>query len=369
MPAREPIPDDSNPNLSLSRNPIVWKLYIIVAIGFMLGLTAHTSSRQVAEAQTCDSDGICDASENDSTCSADCECNQNGICEANREHYLSCPADCPSPGVCGDGVCDGEEDYQNCFLDCLPPTPTRSATRTPTHTPVGGEEPSPTASPTATATATSSPTVPPTETDESATESPEPTETNTPLPPPTDVPATPTQESVEEAIPAVQPTSTPITPVMSCNIVGTDDVRDVIRSSVVDSTNNASVTWVLCNDAPPERCLPIVPSERVMENLSAVRLVDCDASGECSEFTPVESTEQQLCFQPVSGDAMLDCTNGCALAIESSRPLIMGNVPLWVILLGAVPLGLGIFGLIVFLLSTRKGPEEEGDSYNQDFRF
>jgi hypothetical protein len=156
---------------------------------------------------------------------------------------------------------------------------------------------------------------------------------------------------------------------MSCNIVGTDDVRDEIRSAVVDSTSNASITWVLCNDAPTERCLPIVPSERVMENLSAVRLIDCNAKGECSEFSPIESTEQHLCFQPVAGEAMLDCTNGCALAIEPTRPLILGNVPLWVILLGVVPLGLGIFGLIVFLLSTRRVPDEEDDGYDQDITF
>ena len=67
-------------------------------------------------------DGVCEASENDTSCPADCEISYcgDGACGAG-ETPQNCSLDCgPAGPVCGDGVCEVErgETRESCRADC-----------------------------------------------------------------------------------------------------------------------------------------------------------------------------------------------------------------------------------------------------------
>ena len=58
--------------------------------------------------------GVCDSTENASTCPEDCPPCGDGICSFNEDAW-SCPTDC---GFCGDGICSFNEDAWSCPTDC-----------------------------------------------------------------------------------------------------------------------------------------------------------------------------------------------------------------------------------------------------------
>lgn len=64
-------------------------------------------------------DGVCDLTENDTSCPAECICG-NDVCDGD-ETVVSCPRDC---AFCGDDLCTPGETRANCPADCSPSVPT-----------------------------------------------------------------------------------------------------------------------------------------------------------------------------------------------------------------------------------------------------
>jgi hypothetical protein len=59
--------------------------------------------------------GICEAGENSTSCSADCSTCGDGTCQA-EETSVTCSEDCQP--ICGDGVCEIGETISTCAEDC-----------------------------------------------------------------------------------------------------------------------------------------------------------------------------------------------------------------------------------------------------------
>ncbi len=131
----------------------------------------------------CDNDGICEPEREEGTFNCgDCPsvCGDQ-ICA--RHEVDTCAADCPLTLTCGDAICSALEDFTSCPLDCAPATVEPTATTRPAGPPPATDEPTAEPAAEATGTATDSPTATPTDLP-TATSPPTSTATDTPSPEP-----------------------------------------------------------------------------------------------------------------------------------------------------------------------------------------
>jgi hypothetical protein len=97
---------------------------VVILVEPRNGLTCPTYELRISDQndeETLCGDGICEGDE-PQTCPVDCDTNAvcgNGVCE-DGEDVQSCPQDCDELPVCGNGVCEVSkgEDPQNCPQDC-----------------------------------------------------------------------------------------------------------------------------------------------------------------------------------------------------------------------------------------------------------
>jgi hypothetical protein len=125
--------------------------------------------------------------------------------------------------------------------------------------------------------------------------------------------------------------------------------------------------WVCPVETGDRLCIPIYDDllSTVEDDLTAVRLVDCDAQGDCRVFDQDPEREgDTLCWTVGQSGLDVSCVDGCALSPDQPpAPPPPRTVPPWAWGISVLVLILMLALLSILMRRRRDREEEYGDAY------